>query len=68
MEQWINGGATKKTSVQPLEKLTANGKTYLRAGTAELNLYLRTVKNFSQKLDYIFYATAEDITHFRKQG
>ncbi len=30
----------RETSVQPLKKLTANGDTYSRAGTAELKPYM----------------------------
>jgi hypothetical protein len=34
----------RETSVQPLKKMTANGTTYSRDGTAELKPYSRSAK------------------------
>ncbi len=43
------------TSVQPLEKLTANRNTYQRANTAELKPQSRTAKKYRKKLEYILF-------------
>jgi hypothetical protein len=70
VEQWTNGGTTKRmgTLVQPLEKPKDNGNTYSRAGTAELKPYLKIMKKFRTKLEnililqYIFTFTTEKMT------
>jgi hypothetical protein len=49
LEQWTTGGTTKRTSVQPLKKPTANGNTNSRAGIAELKTHSKDLEKIPPK-------------------
>jgi hypothetical protein len=56
LEQRNNGGTTKRSSIQPLKKPTANGNTYSRAGTAELKPYSRGPRKIISPIFFPFTA------------